>query len=174
MIYLENDRIRLRAPEPEDLDVLYRWENDTTLWESGATLTPYSRYNIRQYIAESGADLYERRQLRLMVELRDTAETVGTIDIYDFDPHHLRAAVGILIDAAHRRCGIAAATLKLFENYAFGFLRLHRLEAYIPAANETSLRLFERCGYANEGVMRDRLATDNGFDDIVFMAKING
>ena len=44
MKWLENDTIRLRALEPEDLDLLYAWENDTSLWEFGSTLVPYSRY----------------------------------------------------------------------------------------------------------------------------------
>ena len=38
---LENSNIRLRAPEPEDLEILYKWENDTSLWEYGASITPY-------------------------------------------------------------------------------------------------------------------------------------
>ena len=33
MKLLENERIILRALEPEDLDVLYRWENDASLWQ---------------------------------------------------------------------------------------------------------------------------------------------
>ena len=35
--------IRLRAIEPEDLDLLYLIENDTRLWNVGTTNVPYSR-----------------------------------------------------------------------------------------------------------------------------------
>lgn len=48
---LSNDRVRLRALEPEDLELLYRWENDPELWEVGNTLAPYSRYILKEYIA---------------------------------------------------------------------------------------------------------------------------
>ena len=51
--YLSDEEIRLRALEPEDLEVLYRWENDSTLWEVGNTLAPFSRYALKRYIAES-------------------------------------------------------------------------------------------------------------------------
>ena len=60
---LSNDRVRLRALEPEDLELLYRWENDPELWEVGNTLAPYSRYILKEYIAGSDRSIYESRQL---------------------------------------------------------------------------------------------------------------
>ena len=54
---LENDGIRLRAIEPEDLELLYRWENDETNWKQGNTLVPYSRYILKKYIAGSGKSI---------------------------------------------------------------------------------------------------------------------
>ena len=38
--------IRLRAIEPEDLDLLYQIENDSSLWDVGTTNVPYSRYTL--------------------------------------------------------------------------------------------------------------------------------
>ena len=45
MAQLENETIRLRALEPEDLELLYRWENNPELWSLGNTMSPYSRYS---------------------------------------------------------------------------------------------------------------------------------
>ena len=50
MNLLESAIIRLRAPEPEDLELLYKWENDTSLWLAGNTRAPYSRFQLKQYI----------------------------------------------------------------------------------------------------------------------------
>ena len=55
--WLESENMRLRAPEPEDLDLLYTMENDTTLWSVGTTLLPYSRHTLRQYIQQTSGDL---------------------------------------------------------------------------------------------------------------------
>ena len=60
---LSNDRVRLRALEPEDLELLYRWENDPELWEVGNTLAPYSRYILKEYIAGSDRSIYAIRGL---------------------------------------------------------------------------------------------------------------
>jgi diamine N-acetyltransferase len=79
---LSTVRIRLRALEPEDLDFLYRWENDDRLWAFGSTLTPFSKFVLRQYIENSGQDLYEAKQLRLVIVENATNMPIGTIDLY--------------------------------------------------------------------------------------------
>ncbi|MDR0757689.1 MAG: GNAT family N-acetyltransferase [Tannerella sp.] len=173
MKLLENERIRLRAPEPEDLDMLYRWENDTSLWESGNTFSPYSRYALKQYIAESGNDLYERGQLRLIIEPRETSVAVGAVDLYDIELHHRRAGTGILVDSACRQKGFATEALTLAAHYAFTFLRLHHLYAHIPRTNTPCLRLFERCGFATAGVLAEWLHVSGGYADVIVMSLIN-
>ncbi len=75
---LSNDRVRLRALEPEDLELLYRWENDPELWEVGNTLALYSRYILKEYIAGSDRSIYESRQLRFMIEDCDTGTSWGS------------------------------------------------------------------------------------------------
>ena len=55
--WLTNGNIRLRAPEPEDLELLYKMENDTTLWSVGNSTQPYSRYTLRNYIEQTRNDL---------------------------------------------------------------------------------------------------------------------
>ena len=173
MKLLENDAIRLRAPEPEDLDKLYSWENDASLWEMGSTLSPYSRYVLKQYIADAGHDIYDHKQLRLIIELKESGITVGTIDLYDFDPHHRRAGVGILIDATYQRKGYAKSALKLLMHYAFSFIKIHQLYACIPITNTPSLHLFEQCGFETMGILKDWLFTTNGYTDVRIAGCIN-
>ena len=170
---LENNTIRLRAPEPEDLDMLYRWENDPAMWEIGSTLSPYSRYALKQYIADAGKDIYERKQLRLMIELKETNTAIGTIDLYDFDPHHRRAGVGILIENAHQRKGYAKNALKLLSHYAFSIIKIHQLYAYIPVTNMPSLHLFKQCGFETMGILKDWLLTANGYTGVAVVGCMN-
>ena len=74
------NEIRLRALEPEDLDVLYAIENDLDLWSVGYTTVPYSRYLLHDYIANSQCDIYADRQVRLVVEMEDGSDVVGIVD----------------------------------------------------------------------------------------------
>lgn len=41
--FLSNDRIYLRAVEPEDMDVMYEMENDPSMWDISNFTVPYSR-----------------------------------------------------------------------------------------------------------------------------------
>lgn len=170
---LENKIIRLRAIEPEDLDLLYRWENDTEIWDKGATLSPYSRFTIKQYLIDSKQDIFSDRQLRLMVELKSNGAAIGTLDLYDFDPFHRRAGVGILIDPDFRKKGYGLETLMLLEAYAFGFLNLNQLYAIIPSEHSASLQLFIKAGFSSSGILKEWLARGDRYESAEMMQKIN-
>jgi len=170
---LENEMIRLRALEPEDLDAFYKWENDTTLWSWSCTLVPYSRYELREYIL-SAKDIYESKQLRFVIELTKEAIPVGLIDLYDFEPYHKRAAVGIIIDKAYQSKGIAGEALTLLCDYTFSFLKLHQLYAFIPVKNEPSKRLFLGNGFKEKGLLHDWLQTVDGYEDVLIVSLIAG
>ncbi len=173
MAYLENDLIKLRALEPEDLDVLYQWENDADLWKFGATIAPYSKFALREYIANARSDIFQSHQLRLMIVWKENNCPVGTIDLYDFDPLNLRAGIGILIDSAYRSKGIGEQTLDLIKDYAFDCLHLKQLYAHVPKRNEISLKLFSKAGYSNTACLKEWIKTGNGFDDVYVMQLIS-
>lgn len=48
--FLTNERIYLRAVEPEDLDIMYEMENDPSMWDISSFTVPYSRFVLKQYI----------------------------------------------------------------------------------------------------------------------------
>ena len=85
-MYLQSSRLRLRAPELEDLDYLIHVENDTREWMVSACKVPYSRFQLKQYIETNAHDLYVDKQLRLMIEHKETGSLVGGIDL--FGSHH--------------------------------------------------------------------------------------
>jgi len=164
---LENEIIRLRAIEPEDLDKLYAWENNPQLWAVGNTRNPYSRFVLKQYILNSEKDIYETHQLRLMMVSAETEETVGTVDLFDFDIHHSRVALGLYVDAAYQGKGFAKAALHLTEDYVFNFLKLNQLYCHIAETNTTSRQMFEKEGYETNGILKSWIKTVDGFENII-------
>ena len=170
---LENESIKLRALEPEDIDVFYAWENDTTLWENGNMLAPWSRHSLRKYIEESYQNIYEIKQQRLMVVMKMTGETIGTIDVFNFEPYHERAEIGILIDKNHRNKGLAVQALNLIQEYTFVFLKMKQLYAHIPEKNQVSLRLFQRCGYQLVGKLQNWIKFEDSFQHVYLLQLIN-
>ena len=142
--------------EPEDLDMLYHIENDMQLWNVGATNVPYSRYALHEYIASATGDIYNDRQVRLMVENVEGC-VVGIVDIVNFDPRHLRAEVGIVIEGRYRRQGYAWAALRRMADYSLSVLHLHQLYALVDEENEASVGLFLKMGFRQGGILEDWL-----------------
>ncbi len=173
MNYLNGKHIALRAVEPGDLDTLYRWENDATLWSYGSTTAPLSRYLLAQYIDNYTADITRDNQLRLMIVERESGNAIVTIDCFAYAAIHRSAGVGILIDSAYQRQGLGQEALETFTTYAFQFLRLHQLYAHIPISNTPSVNLFKRCRFQECGHLLDWVHLPHGYDDALVLQKIN-
>ena len=173
MITLSGNTIYLRALEPEDLDFIYTIENNESVWEVSNTQTPYSRFLIRQYLENAHQDIYEAKQLRLVIVLSETNETVGCIDLFDFDAKNSRAGIGIIISENYRNQGIGKETLQLISNYAFTYLNLHQLFANITVNNEASLLLFSNFGFQKIGIKKDWNNIKGAFVDEALFQFIN-
>ena len=165
-----NCDIRLRAPEPEDLEVMLAFENDESIWEQSSATGPYSRYQLKRFMEESQNDLFVDRQLRLMIMTANN-EVVGIVDLCAFDPRHNRAEVGLVIRKEFRRRGIGRKALKLLEQHSFNFLGIHQLYALVREDNGASLSLFQTCGYEKSGCLKDWYRSGDGFRDVIVFQK---
>ncbi len=166
---LKYGQVRFRPLEPEDLEILYEWENDPKIWNVSNTLVPFSRFILRQYIEESHRDIFDTRQLRLIIE-NLKGKVVGAIDLFDFEPFHQRAGVGILIHKKEDQGkGLASDALHLMANYAKEFLGLHQLYANITIDNPASIHLFEKAGFELIGTKKDWIRDlDKWLDEMIF------
>ena len=152
--------LRLRAPEPDDLDFLYQLENDPEQWAVSDVLpAPVSRQALREYLRHATASLAEAGQLRLVMEV--AGQPVGTLDLYDYSALHQRAGVGIAVLQGARRQGYARQALGQAISYARQHLRLHQLYCTVATDNEASIKLFAEIGFLQVGVRRDWLRADN-------------
>ena len=168
---LSDNLTRLRALEPDDLDILYNVENDVALWAVGNTNAPYSREVLRQYLLSTTCDIYTDKQLRLVVETHD-GEAVGMVDLLSFDAMNARAEVGIVTLAAHRQKGYGRSALRQLVGYSREVLHLNQLYAYVASDNQSSLRLFQSCGFVAACDLRDWLKTSSGYQSVVLMQLI--
>ena len=154
MIRLQNKLISLRALEPRDIDLLFDLENDVELWKYSNRTQPYSRDLLQNYIENSHKDIFEIRQIKFTIStIEDIA--VGFIDLFDFEPLHHRAGVGLVVRKLDHRKGYGGAALDLIGNYARKHLQLHQLYAHIAVENKISIQLFEHKGYCFVGKKKD-------------------
>ncbi len=157
--------------EPEDIEAIYRWENDESLWIYSAAHQPFSKHDLKEFIKESQCnDIYVTKQLRLMCE--SEGEAVGCIDLYNFDPYNRRAAIGILTDSRLRGQGYGGAMLQELESFSKEHLQLHMLYGIVAIDNKTSLHLFEKNRYKPSGTLKEWLWDGEGWKDATIMQKI--
>ena len=161
-------QVKFRAIEPEDLDLLYRIENDRKLWNVGTSNVPYSRYALHDYVAHASSDIYTDRQVRMIIETTE-GENVGIVDLVDFDPSNRRAEVGLIILDAFRRRGYGRSTLAKIADYALDVLHLHQLYAIIDVQNETCLQMFRQMGYHESSRLKDWLFDGREYRDAIVM-----
>lgn len=166
---LSGKKINLRALEPEDLEFLYKIENNELFWEVSHTLKPFSKFLLKQYLENAHLDLFEAKQLRLIVEDAVSKKLIGTIDLFDFNPQHKRAGIGILIHPDYQQNGFASETLALLIRYSFTHLQLHQLYANITSENKKSIALFKKHHFKKIGVKKDWICAHGKFkDEILF------
>jgi diamine N-acetyltransferase len=171
---MKYDKIKLRALEPEDLELLYNWENNLSYWVVSNTSSPFSKYTLKRYVENSHKSIYETGQLRLMIDHIDDKVSIGTIDIFDFDPFHMRAGLGILIaNEEYRRKGYATMALTCLTEYCFKTLQLHQLYCSIIANNCESIDLFRKIGFIETGVKKEWIKTSDGYLDEHIFQLIN-
>ena len=129
-------------------------------------MVPFSKYTLKRYLENSHKNIYETGQLRLMIELVADKKPVGAIDIFDFDPFHKRAGLGILIaDEKERKKGFATMALKGLISYCFATLQLHQLYCNILSNNCESIDLFKKLGFVQIGIKKDWIKTSEGYLD---------
>ena len=159
MNMITNDHVKLRALEPSDIELMYSWENDTSIWPVSGTIAPFSRHTMERFVNDSHQDIFTTKQLRFGIDFISTSikpVTVGYVDIFDFEPVNQRAGVGILIgNISYRRKGLARTALKLLSEYAFNVLHLHQLYCHIHVDNTASIQLFKTAGFSCSGELKD-------------------
>ena len=160
--------IILRALEPEDLDFLYSIENDPDLWDVGCTNVPYSRHILSEYILANKSDLYADKQLRLIVT-DGRGKQIGVIDLFNFEPKHLRAELGIAILREYRNRGYGQMAIDRLMRYCKRHLHLHQIYAVVGENNQQSLKMFRNADFQEGARMKDWIYDGNRFQDAIVM-----
>lgn len=158
---LRGEKIRLRAVEPEDVQLMFAVENDDSEWLNSDNIAPFSREQLMQYALTYDSDPLRSGQLRLIIESIETSQAVGIVDLYEISSIHAHGYIGIYIIPSFRGRGYARESIEKICEYAHRRLRLRHLAARIISLNEASVKLFTRCGFVKAGELKDWAIIDN-------------
>ena len=98
---------------------------------------------------------------------------VGSVYYRDVDHDFNSAEYGIFIgEESARGKGFGTETARLFTDFGFAALGLHRISLRVLAENTPARRSYAAAGFVEEGTFRDMVRLDGVYRDVVFMAKI--
>lgn len=164
--------ILLRAPEPADVDALYLLENDPRAWVDSATFAPVSRKQLWDYVNGYDGDIFAVGQLRLIIQSIENDETLGVIDLYDYDKIARRAYVGVIVKEQYRQHGVAEQALGLVIKYCREHIGMRQLAAVIRDGNIASEKLFLHHKFFVTGRFPEWIKTPSGYADALHLQLI--
>lgn len=168
---LSDGIITLRPMEPEDVDAIVAWENDTRAWTDATAAAPFSRRVIEDYVMTYDPDIFAARQLRLIID-DGSGAPAGAIDLFEFDPVNRRAGIGIVVDPSRRRRGMALRAINILAAFAADRLSLHQLWAIVGESNGASRALFDAAGFKASGRLRSWLRVGSSYADALFLQRL--
>jgi diamine N-acetyltransferase len=162
--------LKLRAPEHDDLDKLYRWENDPTQWDNALCSAVVSRHILWSYLQNYDDDIFANGQVRFMIDVvGEETTTIGTVDLCDFSGRDRRAFLSIYIEEPYRGHSYGARALDAAKNIALQRYNLEQLAAIVAADNAASLSLFAKAGFVKSGTLRNWLSRGHARVDAILL-----
>lgn len=162
--------VTLRAIELSDCEMLRSLMNDPEIeYMLGGWSFPVSTDEQEQWCQNLSAS---KDTLRVIIEAEST--TIGTAVLSDIDYKNGTAQIHIkLMPGDNRHKGYGSDTVNTLVRYAFHELRLHCVYAHVNEHNEPSQRLFHKCGFQQEGILRDRIYKDGRYIGIIVLSRLN-
>lgn len=162
-------RVYLRALEPEDYKVSVEWRNDDEIWSmlGGRKYFVSSAYE-KKWIEDT---IFSGKDIKLAICLKENGQYIGNVYLTDIDYVNRKATSHVMIgNKSYWNNGYASEAINLLLTYAFNELGLHRISAQVLESNIGSLKMVKKCGYIEEGVLRDSVWKNGRFQNQVILS----
>ena len=169
----EGRLVRLRAREPGDEPLLYRWFNDREVTQHLTIRYPLSHRQEAEFIERVSAPSYAH--VSFAVETLAEGKLIGGCGLEDVSPENRAAELGIAIgDKEHWDGGYGTDTMRTLCRFGFEMMNLHRIELKVYAANERAIHVYEKVGFRLEGRLRDAVYKFGDYQDVIVMGLLEG
>lgn len=160
-----------RKPLYEDVEQLCRLKNNKEASKLlGGTAKEYSAQDIYNWIDFHNS----RNDERLFVIYDENVDKlIGHVGLYKIDEIAKKAEFGILIaDDDSRGKGYGTMCTNAMVEYAFNCLGLHKVFAEVISENIPSKKMFLKCGFELDGILRDDNYKNGRFYDVLVLSII--
>lgn len=161
-----NDGIVLRPIDISDTDLIVKWRNNDRVKNNFIYRGKFDKETHEKWMRTK---VKSGETVQYIIEYDE--QPIGSIYFRDINKLYKSAEFGILIgeDSAAGK-GIGFSATKLFVEFGFEYLKLHRISLRHLKKNNVAHRLYSEVGFVEEGVFRDMVYLDGAYQDVVFMA----
>jgi len=171
MPHLIGDRIALREYRISDLDSISQWVNDPEITNtlSDVFLYPHSRNESETYLNVIMEGKSSTKSF--VIAEKDSLEYIGQIDLFNLDWKNRFAVMAIVIGKKeYLGKGYGSEAIRVLQKFAFEELNLNRIELDVYDYNARAYKCYLKCGYKEEGRMRQKLFKNGRYRDVIRMA----
>lgn len=167
---LYGERIMLREYKKEDLEHMRKWVNDPEVVNnlSDIFLYPHSLNETENFLNSMLEGKSKNKEF--VIAARETEEYIGQIGYVSIDWRNRTSVLGIVIGAEeYRNKGYGTEAIKLFQEFTFDRLNLNKLELALRDYNQRGYRCYVKCGFKEEGRIRQNFFIDGRYTDTIHM-----
>lgn len=167
IVFLQSKDIILRPIEKEDISFFTKWINDPEIRNCVSNRFPVTRQDEEKWFD----NLAKRGDSAAFFSIFVNEKLIGSIEIRNIQWIHGTATTGTLIgEKEYRGKGYGSKAKMLLLYYAFNTLGLRKISSEVIAFNERSRRYAVRCGYKEEGRLKDQDFNDGKYHDRILMS----
>lgn len=117
---------------------------------------------------------YENDDSREIFMIESDGKIIGQVGLLDINLQDKNACLYILI--GEKSCwnqGLGSDAIKFILDYGFNKLGLHKIWLEVHVRNTNAIKLYKKFGFQQEGLFKDNVSYEDGYDDEIRMAKFN-
>ena len=174
---ISGNGVVLRSPQMSDFSewtlLRERSRSFLTPWEPTWPADDRTRASFRRRIKRYCDDQRSDLAYAFFIFCRHNDALLGGLTLAHIRRGCAQAgSLGYWLGAPHARKGYMTAAVNAVIPFAFGTLKLHRVEAACIPGNAASIGLLEKTGFRREGLARQYLCIDGVWQDHFLYAKI--
>jgi len=160
-------RLRLRALREADADALVRLAGDRAVADTMISVPhPFTDAHAADWIERYGADAPPGPHRYFAATSAADGALVGLVALRDIDEEHAQAELSFWIGRDHWGRGLAREAGAAVLAWGFDNLGLNRIVAFHMVRNAASGRVLAALGFANEGLLRERVRKWGSYEDV--------
>lgn len=161
--------IKIVPPDLKHAELLHKWRNEPKTLRFNPVRNR-TLEELRHGLSKSLMSLQpleEKATYRWFINC--DGEIVGTVSLSEINAIMMTAEIGYMLGESFHGRGVATIAVQLWTEMIFEQTPLRKLCASVAEANIASLRVLEKCGYKQEGHLREHyIIQGQSVNQIVF------